>query len=556
MAGTVSGKDKKNPKSSISVSGKRGVVIGSSHSANSEDLSLKDVSGKGVKKTGDHKVELDAKIQVPFGQSAELEAAKAAGIAAIGANIINQNAEAEEESNTEPTKPDLNFPETKEMPESQPAEPVVPEAQVEPTTEQETIPEDEEKEEGEKPVPEKPTTPPTVAAPTAAPEEQSEQPTKEPPKTSEEMKEPPKAEPPKKKTTSKRTPPKTEENKTPPTTTGQPAVPPQTAPQTSPEGDKQKGKLPPNTDERQRKNKQTEPKTPPVVSDENLKDIGPRGKQKKGKPGEGITGATPPIVNPGQVSSGFNSQKLAQPNEAATQSNQGMNKHIQNQPLSEQWTQEDEAKHQEEEKQRKEKETKEDEAYEKMNFLQKRNLKKQQKKLLKEISKKAGKLLNMWEKPVLTYYFPEMVWKTVKYQEEIDLQTKLLSRKKTIHRKDGPIIKMDWESELFSYLVIEPELKVGAFKEAWLRFDKYWLSWAMELWWWTIIMAIFDIVFVFPIVFLIMGSVINGPGLVLLKKIKKRNSEMRELILKLKRISKPKGGDENYSVINKLSYEK
>lgn len=299
---------------------------------------------------------------------------------------------------------------------------------------------------------------------------------------------------------------------------------------------------------------------PPTVSKEALRDIGPHGNlenpmsqaSQHTDPNKKI-----PTNQQNQVGNDLNSQKSMQPDgDHAKTNNQTANKPLQTTNTSGLSTNtEDKNALSDFIKKFEEEQQKEEEAYQKMNALQKSNRTKQQKKLLKELNKKNDKLIGLIERMILTRYFPTVIYKILRYQEEIGKLIKQLSKKKTIHRNDGPMNKLGSEIFFFEALVIYPILKTGAIKDAVKRFRNYWLSWSIELWWWTVIMAVFDLLIIFPFVFLLFGSVFDGPGIRLLKKIRKRNRELTEILTKIKKLAKPKGGDNENYIWHQKSYE-
>ena len=64
-------------------------------------------------------------------------------------------------------------------------------------------------------------------------------------------------------------------------------------------------------------------------------------------------------------------------------------------------------------------------------------------------------------------------------------------------------------------------------------------------------MAVFDLIVIYPI-FLLLTSIFDGVGVMMLKKVKKRSSELRDMYTKLNKIAKPKGGDDR----RKFGYQK
>ena len=192
------------------------------------------------------------------------------------------------------------------------------------------------------------------------------------------------------------------------------------------------------------------------------------------------------------------------------------------------------------EKRRTEQDQKDQEMYQKMTALQKFNRAKRLKNLLKELNKKSDNLINFIERMILRSYFPLIVPKILEYKNEIGKITKKLSKKKTIHRNDSLMKKLESDIHYFNSLVIAPILVVGAFRDTLKRFKNYWLSWSFELWWWTIIMAILDIIIIFPFFFLI-GKVFDGPGIRVLKRIRDKNDELENLIDKIRKLAIPKG---------------
>ncbi len=302
---------------------------------------------------------------------------------------------------------------------------------------------------------------------------------------------------------------------------------------------------------------------PSTVSKEALRDIGPHGNLENSMSQAGQhtdPNKKIPTNQQNQVGNDLNSQKLMQPDgDHAKTNNQTANKPLQTTNTSGLSTNTEDKNAlnalSDLVKKFKEEQQKEEEAYQKMNALQKLNRTKQQKKLLKELNKKNDKLIGLIDRMLLTKYFPIVLYKILRYQEEIGKLIKQLSKKKTIHRNDGPMNKLDSEIFFFEALVIYPILKTGATKDAVKRFRKYWLSWSTGIWWGTFIMAAFDLLIIFPFIFLLFGSVFDGPGIRLLKKIRKRNRELTEILTKIGKLAKPKGGDNENYIWHQKSYE-
>lgn len=253
---------------------------------------------------------------------------------------------------------------------------------------------------------------------------------------------------------------------------------------------------------------------------------------------------TPPIIKPDQVSNNFNSQQLKKPehSENYKNDNKPLGK-LGGEPLAKDSKQEKDPEWEKMMKAMNDKENQEERAYQKLNALGRFNRTRQQKKILKQLKKKNDKLIGIVERMILTNYFPIVTQKIVDHQAEVGGLLKLLSKKKIIYRKDSVFTKLwYWEIPMFEYYVIDPVIKNGYFRDSIRRFRNYWLSWAVEFWWWTVILAITDLLFIFPI-FLLMTSIFDGPGVRWLKKVKKRNQEMKELCSSLYKIAKPKGGD-------------
>lgn len=311
-------------------------------------------------------------------------------------------------------------------------------------------------------------------------------------------------------------------------------------------------RTPPQINPEPQTSTKTESQTPPIISKDDLGNIGPHG----GDPMimRDNWDHRPKNSDQKQVGNNLDSEKLIQ-----TNSNQPTNTNKttpletaprQNKLDGQEWAELRERIHLAEDQ-----EQREEEAYQKMNDLQKLNRTRQQKKLLKELKDKNDKLIGLVEKMLLKRYFPIVSYKIIQHQSEVGKLIKQLSKKKIIHRNDEPMNRLSSEIFYFDALVLHPILKTGAFKDAVKRFRNYWLSWAIEFWWWTVIMAIFDLLIIFPFVFLLFGSVFDGPGIRLLKKIRKRSNEEKDLVSEIKKLAKPKGGDDENYIYHKKSYE-
>lgn len=296
------------------------------------------------------------------------------------------------------------------------------------------------------------------------------------------------------------------------------------------------------------------PKSPPKVTKKDLKDIGPQGRKSGPSSVESIAPSlvprntkpkeVPPTNQKG-IGTDLNSQKQNRniKDDKANQLPDTNQKQIQPTIGSDAL-----------DKMRKEaaeRENRDEEAYQKMNFLQKRNRVKQQKKILKDMQKKNDELIGMIEHPILFRFFPIVTEKIILHQTEVGETIKKLSKKKTIYRKDALMDKLFWETMLFSINVLEPTIKSGYVRDSIRRFRNWWFSWAFEFYWWTIILAVFDMIVIYPI-FLLMTTFFDGIGVRLLKKVKKRSGELHDMYTKLNQLAKPKGGDNR----RRIGYQK
>lgn len=270
---------------------------------------------------------------------------------------------------------------------------------------------------------------------------------------------------------------------------------------------------------------------PPTVGKEDLANIGPHG-QPGGANYSRDQKKTPPLASqsPG-ANETLNSPKLTQPGKAETSKNQ-----IQQATSLSANQQTGVAKDLASQKQQglswaETKKIQEDN-YNQLDEQKKQNEAKQKKKLLKKLSKQNEKLIGPIEKMLLRSYFPFVTQKIIDAQDEIN---KLIKKEQRAKTRSGHN-KISGKISNLIRLVIEPTLKISSFRDAIRRFRNFWLSWSVELWWWTVIMAIFDLIIVFPI-FLFINFVFAGRSTRMLEKIKKRSYDIMELGNKLNDIT-------------------
>lgn len=281
-------------------------------------------------------------------------------------------------------------------------------------------------------------------------------------------------------------------------------------------------------------------RTPPSVAKEDLANIGPHGGLSEKKlPPHGQSGPANYLVDPNKKFTGsnkapnanetLNSPQLTQPNNTKLPANE--NQRPSKVPVNQQ---SGVAENLEQQKALSWSETEkiQQENYDKLDERKKQNEAKQKKKLLKKLSKQNEKLIGPLEKMLLRSYFPFVTQKIIDTQDEIK---KLIEKEQRAKTRSGHN-KIARKISNLLRLVIEPTLKISSFRDAIRRFRNFWLSWSVELWWWTVIMAIFDLIIVFPI-FLFINYIFAGRSTRMLEKIKKRSYDIMELGNKLNDIT-------------------
>ncbi len=162
----------------------------------------------------------------------------------------------------------------------------------------------------------------------------------------------------------------------------------------------------------------------------------------------------------------------------------------------------------------------------------KRKEAKKRKDLLKQIDKDTEHLISGIEQMQLALWFPTVLAMILLAKIEIRE-----SVKKTQKAKGSRIPELMLASKAYALAAnLEAAASASFLVDTWAIFSKFWLSWSVDLYWWTVIMVIFDLIVIFPF-FMIIFYVFKGRRIRIMMKVETRAKKIADMAHEINLIS-------------------